>query len=318
MRDKSNAADFLTKWVSATKIKESVAYTSNKAAKKNITIHEEVSSLEVSVVEIRNHTMELRRGRLKVAQISRERPPLPNEGGFLAYFWGQEHRIEDLFAEPPPAAPPPITALPPIGAQAVERAASTLMAAYLAAGSSAAGAGGPSIADMVASFVSTIREAATSAVAEAAPAESPVYSDSEMEVEEEEEPKAAHVHTWSPSRTSSRATSPRTACTEPSTATRTPTTRSSNPFKGLAGVSAGRTRSQCPCRSLTRPTRPCSRGTASTSTTTRRRAQETSEASIKSRTKAKGAANGTGLRQWGVHACGGSKLHYAQEITCGG
>jgi hypothetical protein len=38
--------------VSATKIKESVAYTSNEAAKKNIEIPEEVSSLEVAAVEI--------------------------------------------------------------------------------------------------------------------------------------------------------------------------------------------------------------------------------------------------------------------------
>ncbi len=32
--DEYNAADFLTKWVPATKLKESVAYTSNAAAKK--------------------------------------------------------------------------------------------------------------------------------------------------------------------------------------------------------------------------------------------------------------------------------------------
>ena len=31
--DKFNAADFLTKWVSAKKLKESVAYTSNEVAK---------------------------------------------------------------------------------------------------------------------------------------------------------------------------------------------------------------------------------------------------------------------------------------------
>jgi hypothetical protein len=32
--DEYNAADFLTKWVPTTKLKESVAYTSNAAAKK--------------------------------------------------------------------------------------------------------------------------------------------------------------------------------------------------------------------------------------------------------------------------------------------
>ena len=197
--DKSNAADFLTKWVSATKIKESVAYASNEAAKKTNARHEEVSSLEVSVVEIVHHTMQLRSGRDKVARISRERPPLPNEGGYLAYFWGQEHRIEELFVEPPAAgaavaespvysdsemeveeedepgpepavptvvAPPPDTALPPIGAQAVVRATTTLMEAYSAAGPSAQAAGGARIADMVASFVSTIQAAAKGAVVE--------------------------------------------------------------------------------------------------------------------------------------------------------
>ena len=65
--------------------------------------------------------------------------------------------------EPEPVvAPPPVAALPPVGAQAVERAATTLMEAYSAAGPSAQAAGGARIADMVASFVSTIQAAATS------------------------------------------------------------------------------------------------------------------------------------------------------------
>ena len=46
---------------------------------------------------------------------------------------------------------------------------------------------------MVASFVSTIRAAATSAVKEAAPAESPVYSNGGMGVEKFDEPTPAHV-----------------------------------------------------------------------------------------------------------------------------
>ena len=203
----------------ANKINESVSYASNDESKKTKALHEEVSSLEVSVVEIVHHTMQLRSGRDKVARISRERPPRPNEGGFLAYFWGQEHRIEELFVEPPPAAPqpvaagalmeayqaespvysdsemeveeedepapepavqahPPLAALPPIGARAVERATTTLMEAYSAAGPAAQAAGGAQIADMVASFVSSIRAAATSSGAE---------------VEKGDEPTPAHV-----------------------------------------------------------------------------------------------------------------------------
>ena len=73
-----------------------------------------------------------------------------------------------------------------IGAQAVERAATTFMDAYSAAGPSAQGA---CIANMVASYVSTIRTAAESSVAEAAQ----VSSRSKRTVEKFNEPTPAHV-----------------------------------------------------------------------------------------------------------------------------
>ena len=58
--------------------------------------------LEVSVIEYEHHTMVLRANRTKVATIARDRPPRLNDGGYLAAFWPQEARIEDLFVEPPP------------------------------------------------------------------------------------------------------------------------------------------------------------------------------------------------------------------------
>ena len=84
--DAQNASDFMTKWVPASKLKASVAYTSNEAAKrhtqtKKTKIRNEASMLEVSVIEYEHHTMVLRANRTKVATIARDRPPRPNEGG---------------------------------------------------------------------------------------------------------------------------------------------------------------------------------------------------------------------------------------------
>ena len=51
IRDANNAADFLTKWVPAAKLKASIAYTSNEAAKPKKQAKTEISTLEVSMIE---------------------------------------------------------------------------------------------------------------------------------------------------------------------------------------------------------------------------------------------------------------------------
>ena len=104
--DAQNASDFMTKWVPASKLKASVAYTSNEAAKRNTQqakktkIRSEVSMLEVSVIEIEHVTMSLRSGKSKVAKISRDMHP------YIQYPLGAGY----LNAGLPPAAPPPIAA----------------------------------------------------------------------------------------------------------------------------------------------------------------------------------------------------------------
>ena len=52
--DKFNAADFLTKWVSAKKLKESVAYTSNEVAKPKEPITTETNAFEVEMTAVTN------------------------------------------------------------------------------------------------------------------------------------------------------------------------------------------------------------------------------------------------------------------------
>ena len=52
--DKFNAADFLTKWVSAKKVKESVAYTSNEVAKPKGPIAAETNASEVEMTAVTN------------------------------------------------------------------------------------------------------------------------------------------------------------------------------------------------------------------------------------------------------------------------
>ena len=57
---KYNAADFLTKWVPAAKLKASIAYTSNEAAKPKEQAKTEISTLEVSMIEEGGTSMLLR------------------------------------------------------------------------------------------------------------------------------------------------------------------------------------------------------------------------------------------------------------------
>ena len=65
IRDANNAADFLTKWVPAAKLKASIAYTSNEAAKPKKQAKTEISTLEVSMIEQGGTSMLLRSGTRK-------------------------------------------------------------------------------------------------------------------------------------------------------------------------------------------------------------------------------------------------------------
>ena len=65
IRDANNAADFLTKWVPAAKLKASIAYTSNEAAKPKKQAKTEISTLEVSMIEEGGTSMLLRSGTRK-------------------------------------------------------------------------------------------------------------------------------------------------------------------------------------------------------------------------------------------------------------
>jgi hypothetical protein len=60
IRDANNAADFLTKWVPAAKLKASIAYVSNEAAKPKKQGRTEISTLEVSMIEEEGTYMTLR------------------------------------------------------------------------------------------------------------------------------------------------------------------------------------------------------------------------------------------------------------------
>ena len=60
IRDANNAADFLTKWVPAAKLKASIAYVSNQAAKPKKQGKTEISTLEVSMIEEEGTYMTLR------------------------------------------------------------------------------------------------------------------------------------------------------------------------------------------------------------------------------------------------------------------
>ena len=65
IRDANNAADFLTKWVPAAKLKGSIAYTSNEAAKPKKQGRTEISTLEVSMIENEGTFMTLRSSKRK-------------------------------------------------------------------------------------------------------------------------------------------------------------------------------------------------------------------------------------------------------------
>jgi hypothetical protein len=65
IRDENNAADFLTKWVPAAKLKASIAYTSNEAAKPKKQGRTEISTLEVSMIEDEGTFMTLRSSKRK-------------------------------------------------------------------------------------------------------------------------------------------------------------------------------------------------------------------------------------------------------------
>jgi hypothetical protein len=65
IRDANNAADFLTKWVPAAKLKASIAYVSNQAAKPKKQGKTEISTLEVSMIEEEGTYMTLRSSKRK-------------------------------------------------------------------------------------------------------------------------------------------------------------------------------------------------------------------------------------------------------------
>jgi len=65
IRDANNAADFLTKWVPAAKLKASIAYASNEAAKPKKQGKTEISTLEVSMIEDEGTFMTLRSNKRK-------------------------------------------------------------------------------------------------------------------------------------------------------------------------------------------------------------------------------------------------------------
>jgi len=65
IRDANNAADFLTKWVPAAKLKASIAYVSNQAAKPKKQGKTEISTLEVSMIEDEGTFMTLRSNKRK-------------------------------------------------------------------------------------------------------------------------------------------------------------------------------------------------------------------------------------------------------------
>jgi hypothetical protein len=102
IRDANNAADFLTKWVPAAKLKASIAYTSNEAAKpknQGSKVKDEISTLEVSMIEAPFMTM--RSNKRKYAP---EPPPAGQQSG--AAMLVTDYGLDELFAgDAAPVAP---------------------------------------------------------------------------------------------------------------------------------------------------------------------------------------------------------------------
>ena len=180
--------DFMTKHKGRKMIDASVAYLTNsrnrvegdtadvEAAGVEVSETNLFQALEVSVIEFEHVTMSLRFNRSKVATIARDRPPRPpplTTGGILAALWPPEERIEELFVEPPPPIDPP----PPIAAQADS---------HMPPGPKPV-EGYPYIEyPLGAGYLNAGMPPATPPPT-AAQAESPAYSDSEVEVEAEVE-----------------------------------------------------------------------------------------------------------------------------------
>ena len=136
--DVYNAADFLTKWVPATKLKESVAYTSNAAAKKIAKggTPAPALDLEASTAEIEWGYMTLRSGKRKSAPPP---PPPPVDEHppmfFLNYgvnelFGEDEMEVEEVDEADVEHAleAHPVVATPPAAAQVLEADVDTLEA----------------------------------------------------------------------------------------------------------------------------------------------------------------------------------------------
>eukprot|EP00900_Chrysochromulina_parva_P012551 jgi/Chrpa1/21297/Chrysochromulina_OHIO_Genome00025762-RA len=124
VRDANNAADFLTKWVPAAKLKASIAYTSNEAAKPKKQNRTEISTLEVSMIEDEGTFMTLRSSKRKFPT-----PPpstgLPQPMPFLAagtpeFFDWQAAFAEEQLPADVEAPEGPITASPEPGATDAE------------------------------------------------------------------------------------------------------------------------------------------------------------------------------------------------------
>jgi hypothetical protein len=124
IRDENNAADFLTKWVPAAKLKASIAYTSNEAAKPKKQGRTEISTLEVSMIEDEGTFMTLRSSKRKFPTPPPSTGP-PQPMPFLAagtpeFFDWQAAFAEEQLPADVEAPEGPITASPEPGATDAE------------------------------------------------------------------------------------------------------------------------------------------------------------------------------------------------------
>ena len=124
IRDANNAADFLTKWVPAAKLKASIAYNSNEAVKPKKQAKTEISTLEVSMIEEEGTFMTMRSGKRKYPPppppIGVPQPmPFLDDGQHELFVWQEsvageqlpraddEAPVEPIAASPAPEAPDP-------------------------------------------------------------------------------------------------------------------------------------------------------------------------------------------------------------------